>query len=178
MCGAGPNPVTLMVGRATTDIGGAGIVSGVLIIIAKSAHLPKRLALIGVLVSAPFHSLRQHTVACSTFHIFLGNASFVLLFAYLGDSPAQSGIHNLLTVLSVVVFAIAGGLVVTAVGYYTPFMFAGSRILAIGFQVVFGAGAGIGLGLPDIAVQAVLPEIDFSVGTALLVFPRSLKNGV
>lgn len=74
-----------------------------------------------------------------------------------GDSAAQSGIHNLPTVLSVgkynpthvgtmphlledrgalimsaVVFAIAGGLGVTAVGYYTPFMIAGSTVMAVG----------------------------------------------
>lgn len=34
--------------------------------------------------------------------------------------------------MSAVVFAIAGGLGVTAVGYYTPFMIAGSTIMAVG----------------------------------------------
>jgi hypothetical protein len=31
-----------------------------------------------------------------------------------------------------VVFAIAGGLSVTLVGYYTPFMIAGSMVMAVG----------------------------------------------
>lgn len=74
-----------------------------------------------------------------------------------GDSAVQSGIHNLPTVLSVgecthpyqsiyvissrrhrrlnisaVVFAIASGLGVTVIGYYTPFMILGSTVMAIG----------------------------------------------
>jgi hypothetical protein len=68
-----------------------------------------------------------------------------------GDNAAESGIHNLPTVLSVgkhtyiacrardigltcalVVFAIGGGVGVTAIGYYTPFMIAGSLIMAMG----------------------------------------------
>jgi hypothetical protein len=114
-----------------------------------------------------------------------------------------------------VVFAIAGGLSVTVVGYYTPFMIAGSMIMAIGaglfllfrvdiplsmwyvtasqiipssvsslthtrlgFQIVFGAGAGIGLELPHIAIQTVLPEEDVSIGTSLVVFARSLGGAI
>lgn len=75
----------------------------------------------------PLRIVRQRTVAFSTFYIFFGSASFVLLIYYLpvwsvtpslpiyfckrltlhrfqaikGDSAAQSGIHNLPTVLSV-----------------------------------------------------------------------------
>lgn len=43
-----------------------------------------------------------------------------------------------------------------------------------GLQVVFGAGAGIGLELANIAVQKVLPEKDVSTGTSMVVFARSL----
>ncbi|KAE8360400.1 MFS transporter [Aspergillus caelatus] len=154
--------------------------------------------------TVPLRVLRQRTVACSTFYIFFASASFVLLIYYLpiwfqaikGDSPDQSGIHNLPTVLSVVIFAIVSGLGVSLVGYYSPFMIAGSIIMAVGaglfltfkvetptsmwfgFQVVFGAGAGIGMELANIAVQTVLPEKDVSVGTSLVVFARSLGGAI
>lgn len=48
----------------------------------------------------------------------------------------------------------------------------------LGFQIVFGAGAGIGLELPNIAVQTVLPEKDVSTGTSLVVFARSLGGAI
>jgi len=48
----------------------------------------------------------------------------------------------------------------------------------LGFQIVFGAGAGIGLELPNIAVQTVLPEEDVSIGTSLVVFARSLGGAI
>lgn len=48
----------------------------------------------------------------------------------------------------------------------------------LGFQIVFGAGAGMGLELPNIAVQTVLPEKDVSIGTSLVVFARSLGGAI
>lgn len=49
MCGAAPSSVVLIVGRAIAGIGGSGIFSGALIIIAKSVPLAKRPAFTGVI---------------------------------------------------------------------------------------------------------------------------------
>ncbi|KAJ5388922.1 MFS transporter [Penicillium cosmopolitanum] len=154
--------------------------------------------------TVPLRILRQRSITFSTLYIFLGSGSFVLLIYYLPiwfqeikfDTADQSGIHSQPIVLSVVVFAIASGLSGTVVGYYTPFMIAGSMGMAIGaglfllsrtntslamwlgFQVVFGAGVGKGLELPSIAVQTALPEKDVSIGTCLVVFTRSLGGAI
>lgn len=49
ICGASPNSVALIIGRAIAGIGGAGIFSGALIIIAKSVPLAKRPAFTGII---------------------------------------------------------------------------------------------------------------------------------
>lgn len=60
-------------------------------------------------------------------------------------------------------------------------IFATSTVLThfrLGFQIIFGAGAGIGLELSNIAVQTVLSEQDVSIGTSLVVFARSLGGAI
>lgn len=51
-------------------------------------------------------------------------------------------------------------------------------MLRLGFQIVFGAGAGLGLELPNIAVQTVLPKKDVAIGTSLVVLARSLGGAI
>ena len=48
----------------------------------------------------------------------------------------------------------------------------------LGYQIIFGARAGIGLELPNIAVQTVLSEENVSIGTSLVVFARSLGGAI
>lgn len=49
ICGASPNSIALIVGRAIAGIGGSGVFSGALIIIAKSVPLARRPAFTGIL---------------------------------------------------------------------------------------------------------------------------------
>ena len=49
ICGASPNSISLIAGRAIAGVGGSGIFSGALIIIAKSVPLAKRPAFTGVI---------------------------------------------------------------------------------------------------------------------------------
>jgi hypothetical protein len=86
------------------------------------------------------------------------------------------------------IFAIIAGAGTTIFGYFTPFMLAGGVIFTIGagllitlkvstptgmwvgYPILAGAGAGMALQTPFIAVQAVLSEADLPVGNALTGF--------
>jgi hypothetical protein len=99
---------------------------------------------------------------------------------------------NLPLILSLVTASLLAGGSVTALGYYTPFMIAGSILMAIGgglistfrtntghsmwigYQVVFGFGVGMGMQQPLMAVQAVLDITDVPIGTSIIVFAQTL----
>ncbi|CAG7554636.1 unnamed protein product [Fusarium equiseti] len=105
-----------------------------------------------------------------------------------GKSPEGSGIALLPLLLSNVLFVIVSGILVSAVGYFTPFSIAGSAILVIGaalictwtadvsqgkwigYQIITGAGMGLTLQQPAIAIQTVLSESDATIGLSILSF--------
>lgn len=88
--------------------------------------------------------------------------------------------------------SILGGIAVTNIGYYTPFMIATSIFMAvgaglmstftvdsgagawIGYQILFGIGLGMGADLPLVAAQVVLPLNQVQTATALLMFFQTL----
>lgn len=85
---------------------------------------------------------------------------------------------------------------ITACGYYTPFMIVCSVVTAIGagclttlkvdtgspkwigFQALFGFGLGFGLQQPLMAVQTVLDLADIPTGTAAVVFAQTLGGAI
>jgi hypothetical protein len=131
-------------------------------------------------------------------------ASFFLLVFYLplyfqsikGASATKSGIDILPLMLSTVISSMVGGGLITVVGYYTPFLIVGSILFSIGvglittyainmpfgkwfgYQILAGAGVGVGFQIPLIAVQTVLPLADVPVGSALVIFFQSLGGAL
>ena len=95
-----------------------------------------------------------------------------------GVPAGKSRVHTLPMVLATTVSAGLTGACVEKLGYYTPFMFWGALIEAVGagflsttstntsfrtfasFQILFGIGAGISLQQSLVAVQFVLPKED------------------
>ena len=91
-------------------------------------------------------------------------------------------------ILGNVLVSVAGGILIQVVGYYTPFVYGSSVLMSIGagllttlvpssgagkwigYQVIFGAGVGMGFQLPLIAVQTVLDKADVPIGTAMMMF--------
>jgi hypothetical protein len=93
-------------------------------------------------------------------------------------------------ILSMVILSITAGGIITATGYYNPWMILcvimmpiGAGLLStlhpdsghakwIGYQVIFGIGIGSGFQQPLIVAQAALPLADVPIGTAIMVFAQ------
>lgn len=113
-----------------------------------------------------------------------------------GASAVESGIMNLPLLLAQVIFSIIAGILVTTLGYYTPFMILSSVLMAvgagllstfqpdtssskwIGYQIIFGAGVGVGMQQALIAVQNALPPKDIPIATATVMFSQTLGGAV
>lgn len=113
-----------------------------------------------------------------------------------GTSAIQSGIDTIPMVLALVVGAILSGGIITATGYYVPWMFVSTILMStgagltttfnvhtghsawIGYQVLFGLGLGTGMQQPSLAAQTVLEQKDVPIGISLMFFAQSLGGAV
>lgn len=103
---------------------------------------------------------------------------------------------NLPMILGLVVMSVVTGGAVSVIGYYTPLIHASSILMSIGagllttfrvntqspawigYQALYGIGAGLGMQLPLVAVQTALPEQDIPIGTATLMFSQTLGGSI
>jgi hypothetical protein len=154
--------------------------------------------------TVPPRIFRNRTVMAGSFFAFAIGSAFFLFIYYIpiwfqavqGVSAVNSGIRNLPMLLSVVVASLLAGGLITAFGYYTPFMILGTVLAAvgggllttwkpstgtstwIGYQIIFGLGVGFGLQQPLIAVQTVLDIKDVPVGTSVIAFMQTLGGAL
>ncbi|OQE19402.1 hypothetical protein PENSTE_c015G04019 [Penicillium steckii] len=159
---------------------------------------------LGEKATLPPHILKKRTVlAASLFALFFGGAFFLLVYyvpiyfqSVKGSSAMKSGIQLLPLMLATVVSSVAIGGMITAAGYYTPFLIASTAVAAIGaglitmfdvdmsngkwigYQIVAGAGVGAGFQVPMTAVQTVLKPEDIPVGTAAVMFFQTLGGAL
>jgi hypothetical protein len=103
---------------------------------------------------------------------------------------------NLPTILGLVIISMTSGVLVTVLGYYTPFMLISSVLMAIGagmlttfevdsnsprwigYQFLFGAGVGFGMQQTLVVVQTALPAADVPIGTAIMMFTQTLGGAL
>lgn len=146
--------------------------------------------------------VRSIWVAC-IFSFFLAGSMFYTIYylpiwfqAVQGVSAVQSGIRNLPLILSMTVASILSGGLVTALGFYVPFMIFGSILVTIGmglvstflpdttraawigYQVFMGFGIGCSMQQSMLATQTVLSNKDIPTGTALVIFSQTLGGAI
>jgi MFS family permease len=148
--------------------------------------------------TVPPRIIKQRSIASSAFFSTCVGASFFVTIYYLplwfqavrGVTPTHSGINTLPMLIAFTFGATISGGIVTTYGYYTPFMYGlvvigsiGAGLLTtftfdistgkwIGYQIIFGAGIGIGMQQTLNAAQAVLPLADVPIGTAVVIFSQ------
>ncbi|KAL9063993.1 MAG: hypothetical protein Q9161_009151 [Pseudevernia consocians] len=168
---------------------------GLLLIVfgAVEWYMGDRAVLQGVLLGR-----REILVNC--LYIFFFTGSFFTLLYYLpiyfqsvhNVSASESGIRNIPLVLSVAIFTILSGGLITVYGVYVPFLFAGGAIATIGagliytldigspsshwigYQILVGIGIGLSVQVPIIANQAFVNVSEISSVTAVTLFFQTI----
>ncbi|TEA21690.1 Efflux pump mlcE [Colletotrichum sidae] len=113
-----------------------------------------------------------------------------------GATPSQSGVNVLPSILSQLAAAFGGGILVGKLGYYLPWAVCGTAVTIIAsglfttltprtpvaqwvvFQLITGAGRGVVLQIPSIAVQANLPPEQISMGMSFMTFSQFMGSAV
>ncbi|OQV07341.1 hypothetical protein CLAIMM_11792 [Cladophialophora immunda] len=147
----------------------------------------------------PFSIVCMRTVwtSCIVYGLFGSNlytASYwvpVYFQGVKGASPAMSGVYILPMIIAHIFAALSSGPIVNKVGYYIPvalfaavLLSSGSGLIAtfspststgkwIGYQILYGAGRGLGLQMPLLAVQNTVPPPQLPIAMALVMFSQS-----
>ncbi|KKZ64784.1 hypothetical protein EMCG_09325 [[Emmonsia] crescens] len=113
-----------------------------------------------------------------------------------GVSAVTSGFMILPIMISLVIGGIVAGVLVSKIGYYTPFMILSTVFTSIGiglvttltketghakwigYQVLYGFGLGSGTQHAHMAAQTVLPALDVPVGAGIILFAQSLGGAI
>ncbi|CRL29292.1 Siderophore transporter, RhtX/FptX family [Penicillium camemberti] len=147
----------------------------------------------------PLRLLRKPSIgAAILFGLCLGGVFFVNVFYILnGVSAVESAFLFIPFMLSVVGGFMFAGFGTAATGYYTPFVYADSILMSVGtgllmtvqprhtsrakwvgFQILCGAGVGLGEEQGLYMVQATLPENDVATGIGLVLFAQTLGGAL
>ncbi|KAI1402964.1 major facilitator superfamily domain-containing protein [Hypoxylon fuscum] len=154
--------------------------------------------------TVPPRIFKQRSIAaCAWFGFFNGAGMMVMMYylpiwfqAVKGVSAIESGIMLLPMILSTVFGSLSSGVIVSKVGYYTPFFLLSSAIMSIGagllatltpstsqdkwvgYQILFGIGLGFGAQQPLNVVSTVLEKSDIATGSAVVMFTRFLGSAI
>ncbi|CAG8194114.1 unnamed protein product [Penicillium nalgiovense] len=175
------------------------VIAGVLLIVfvGVQIHLKKD-------ATVPPHIFNQRSIISGVVYaLCVGGGQISMLYtlplwfqAVRGTSAVKSGIDTIPMVLALVIGSILSGSIITATGYYVPWMFVAAILMStgaglmttfkvdtnhagwIGYQVLFGIGIGTGMQQPSMAAQTILPMDEVSIGVSLMFFAQSLGGAV
>ncbi|PYH86105.1 MFS general substrate transporter [Aspergillus uvarum CBS 121591] len=153
----------------------------------------------------PLRLLRRRSMgAAILFSVCLGGVFFVNVY-YIplwfqlvdGTSAVESAIMFIPFMCSVVGGFVCAGLGTAATGYYTPFVYGGSILMSVGtgliatvrphqtprarwvgYQILCGAGIGLGEEQGLYMVQTTLPEEDVATGLGIVLFAQTFGGAV
>ncbi|KAF3479939.1 azole resistance protein 1 [Arthroderma uncinatum] len=154
--------------------------------------------------TVPPRIIKQRSVACSACYVFHAGGALNVIQYFIpiwfqviqGVTAFDSGTRILPTTLGTVIFSLIAGIGVAKSGYYTPFMILGATLLLtgaslittwqvssstaqwIGYQLIFSAGAGLGIQQSHTAAQTVLAFADVPVGAVIMIFAQILGGAV
>ncbi|KAH8659978.1 putative efflux pump antibiotic resistance protein [Xylariales sp. PMI_506] len=152
----------------------------------------------------PGRLLGHRMVLLSSIYAFLFAGSYVVILYYLpiyfqsvqGVSAIGSGVHNLPTLIAVIIFATSTGGIVAKTGHAVPIMVIGSTLAAIaaglfytfsfetssakwiGYQIIGGVGWGGAYQIPIIIAQSQSDPSDMAVVTAIIMFAQQIGGAV
>ncbi|KAL3426138.1 major facilitator superfamily transporter [Phlyctema vagabunda] len=147
----------------------------------------------------PFSVIKRRVVWCSCLNYgclmgsILSSTYYLPIYfqAVRNATPIISGVDILPTILSTMIAGIVAGVLVGRIGYYLPFAITSAALNAIGsglmtmftpttsvgvwigYQIIQGAGRGLGFQMPIIAVQNNSPREQVSIVNALVVFSQN-----
>ncbi|OJJ49842.1 hypothetical protein ASPZODRAFT_139197 [Penicilliopsis zonata CBS 506.65] len=157
----------------------------------ERALVPKRLL-----------KMRNFVVSC-LFVVFSFGPMFVLIY-YLpiyfqsiqGVSASESGVRNIPLILSVSIFSIVSGALITIFGHFVYLMIISSVITSIGcgliytldtttgsgkwigYQILAGVGLGLGCQIPIIVNQAIVDPSDLASSSAFTLFCQTIGGAI
>ena len=152
----------------------------------------------------PLWIMAKRTVVASIGVMFFLSGALLVHTYYLpywfqavrGRTPVQSGVDLVPYVATNFVFSMIAGIAVNKTGFFTAPAMLGPVIACIGcgllttlrvdtstaawagFEVLTGAGMGMAMQQPIIAVQAVLEPAVVSIGNAIVLFAQSLSGAI
>ncbi|KAM0312843.1 hypothetical protein ACHAO8_005989 [Botrytis cinerea] len=144
--------------------------------------------------------LKERTVSIGMVYVFFLCGGWFLLLYYLpyyfqvvsGVSASQSGVRNLPMIIGTTIATIVSGGLISAFGYFVPFMVIGaagatigcgllytlgidsSSAQWIGYQALAGLSTGFVFQIPVISAQATVSQADLSSATAMVLFLQTI----